>query len=76
MTEIDSDDLLTPGEAAEIIGITHHTVRTAIYEGRLPHVDIRGKKFVTKLAVEEYKARTQPDGEKPRGRPRKTPAAE
>ena len=59
-------------EAAEILGVSRQTLGEAIREDRLP-AHKRGKFwFVLEADVMAYKARTQPEGEKPRGRPRKT----
>ncbi len=57
-------------EAAEILGVTEATVRTAIHKGRLPFRTAYGHKVVSREALAEYIARTQPDGQPKRGRPR------
>ena len=67
--------ILTVQEAADLIGITPVTVRSAICTGRLPHVVIYGRKLVKQSDALEYKARTQPEGKPRTGRPRKIATA-
>ena len=41
-------------------------------EGRIPAVRVYGRVLVDPAAVEEYRARSQPEGKPRRGRPRKS----
>lgn len=66
----DEDDLLTVSEVAERLTVSAPTVYIAMREGRLPFVIKYGKRLITRVALAEYKARTRPTGEKPRGRPK------
>lgn len=66
----EEDELLTVPEVAKDLTVTAPTVYTAMREGRLPYVIKYGKRLITPAAVAEYKARTRPTGEKPRGRPK------
>lgn len=51
--------------------VTEGAIRAAMLEGRLAFSYVLGRKVMTRADVEAYRARTQPDGTKPRGRPRK-----
>ncbi len=64
-------DLLTIREAAASLGIAESTMRTATLEGRIPFVVVLNRKLLRKRDLDAYRARTQPTGEKLRGRPRK-----
>lgn len=70
---METEGLLTAGEAAQELGIGVGTVHNAFQEGRLPFVALFGRKLIRRAALEAYRKRTRPDGEKPRGRPRKAP---
>lgn len=72
---MEQETLLTVEEVASVLGVNRVSVYTAIREDRLPFIKRYGKKLVRLPDLEAYKARTQPDGVKLRGRPRKTEAA-
>lgn len=65
------EDLLTVKEAAAEIGISESSVWQAIREDRLPCSTKWGRKVISRTDALTYKTRTQQDGAKPRGRPRK-----
>ena len=65
------DDLLSVKQAAVELGGSPSSVYAAIAEGRLPTVTFIGKKAIRRVDLEEYRARTRPTGEKPKGRPKK-----
>lgn len=65
------DNLLTVPQVAGLLGVAQSAVRNAIYEGRLVAVEAYGKRLIRPEAVEAYRARTQADGVKKAGRPRK-----
>lgn len=68
---MDTQELITVQEAAEILGVHSQTVRNALNEGRLPFTRALARIAIKRDDLEEYRLRTRPDGEKPRGRPRK-----
>ncbi len=51
--------------------MTDGTVRIALSENRLPFAVVFGRKVIARADLEAYRQRTRPDGEKPKGRPRK-----
>ena len=65
--------MLTVQEAAAELGTVAQTIYNALNEGRLPFEVRYGRKLISQSAVEEYRQRTRPDGEKPTGRPKKKP---
>lgn len=67
---MDTDALLTVHEAAEKIGVSDSAIRNATLDGRLPFVVKFGRKLIERDALIEYQRRTQPDGQKSKGRPR------
>ena len=66
--------LLTARQAAQELGVHVGTVHKAFQENRLPFVALYGRKLISRAALDAYKQRTRPSGEKPRGRPRKQTA--
>lgn len=66
------EGLYTVMEAAEALGVSESAIRNATLQGRLPFVMKWGRKLISTEALEAYKARTQPDGVKLKGRPNKT----
>ena len=63
---------MTISQAATSLGVQPQTVRNAVNEERLPCVRVYGRVLIDPDELEVYRKRTQPDGEKPRGRPRKS----
>ena len=63
--------MLTVAQAAVELGVTQGAVRLAMYDNRLPFEEFYGRKLIKRPDLEEYKSRTQPDGSKRVGRPRK-----
>jgi len=61
------EEYLTVKETATLIGVSPSSIWQAIRENRLPCV----RKLVIREDVEAYRQRTQPDGVKSKGRPRK-----
>ncbi len=68
---METENLLTAREAAQELGIHTGTVHKAFQENRLPFVALYGRKLISRADLDDYKQRTRPDGEKPKGRPRK-----
>lgn len=62
--------LLTAREAAAELGVHVGTVHNAFQESRLPFVALYGRKLISRAALDAYKRRTRPEGQKPKGRPR------
>jgi excisionase family DNA binding protein len=65
-------DYLTIQEASGFLGISEGAVRIAILEKRLPFVTKYGRKLIKQSDVDAYKQRTQPEGVKRTGRPKKS----
>lgn len=65
------EELLTVREAAGALGVSESAVRNATLEGRLGFVVKYGRKLIARADVDEYRRRTQPEGKKPTGRPRR-----
>ena len=61
--------MLTVPEVAQELGLSQTTIRTAIYENRLPAIKMFGRPIISRSDMEDYRQRTRPDGEKPKGRP-------
>lgn len=64
-------EFVTVQEAAAELGVSDSAVRQAILDGRLLCTVQYGRKTINRTDLEAYRARTQPDGLKPKGRPRK-----
>lgn len=69
---MDTESLMTIREAAEKIGVSENAIRNATLDSRLPFIVKFGRKLITLEALDEYKIRTQPEGVKLRGRPRRS----
>ena len=65
------DEYLTVQDAAAALGISEVSVRSALNRSRLPFVEKYGRKLIARAALDAYRQRTQPDGVKRVGRPRK-----
>lgn len=65
------ETLLTVQQAAANLGVTDGAVRLALSQGRLSSVEKFGRKLIERADLDAYKRRTQPDGVKKVGRPRK-----
>lgn len=70
------EKLLTVSEAASLLGVTQAAIRNAIHGNRLVNTSLYGKRLVSPADLDAYKARTQPEGVKRVGRPRKVTDAE
>jgi excisionase family DNA binding protein len=70
ITHVETDDHFRIKEAAEYLGVTQAAIRVAIHEKRLPLVEDRGVKWIPKQAVYEYRERTNPAGNRGKGRPK------
>ena len=66
-----TDEYLTVQDAAADLGITEVSVRSALNRSRLPFVEKYGRKLIARADLDAYRQRTQPDGVKKVGRPRK-----
>ena len=64
-------EMLNVTQAASELEVSEAAIRRAILDNRLPFQWQEGRKVVTRADLDAYKQRTRPDGEKPRGRPRK-----
>lgn len=67
----DPEEMMTVAEAAVGLGLTQAAVRAALHRARLPFVRRYGRTLITRAALEAYRLRTQPEGVKRLGRPRK-----
>jgi len=65
------DDFLTVQQAASKLSVTDGAIRLALSQGRLPFVEKYGRKLIARPALDAYQQRTQPEGVKKVGRPRK-----
>lgn len=70
MQGMENETFLTVQEAATSLGVSESAIRNATLEGRLPFVRRYGRKLIDKADLAAYEARTRPDGEKPKGRPK------
>jgi hypothetical protein len=73
--DVDTETLLTVKDAALKIGVSESAIRNATLDGRLPYVLKFNRKLIEETALLVYQQRTQANGEKPKGRPRKIEAA-
>lgn len=64
-------DYFTVQEAAQELGITEVSARSALNRKRLPFVVMFGRNLITRPDLDAYKQRTQPEGVEKVGRPRK-----
>lgn len=60
---------ITVADAAELLGVSQAAVRQAIYDKRLVAGERFGVTILKRSDILDYKSKTQPTGEKPRGRP-------
>jgi excisionase family DNA binding protein len=67
MTTIDTEDLLTVAQAAEEKKVTRQAINHLIRQEKLPFVEIAGKRFISRKALQEF----EPDKG---GRPQKVKA--
>lgn len=63
--------MLTVQEAAKVLGVATNSVYVAIRDDRLPYEEIYGRKVISREELDKFIARTRPDGQKPKGRPKK-----
>jgi hypothetical protein len=68
---VENEDLLTVPQTAAELGVTRSAVHIALAEGRLPFVVKYQQKLVSRPDLDAYKQRTQPEGVKRVGRPKK-----
>lgn len=68
MTKIDTTELLSVAQAAQARGVSRQAINHLIRQGKLPAVEIAGKRFVRRADL----ARFEPDRG---GRPKETKAA-
>lgn len=66
-------DFITAKETARRLGVGLSAVTNAARQGRLPYVEVHGKRLFRVTEVEEYRIRSQPEGKKSVGRPRSKP---
>ena len=62
---------LTVQEVAAELGLAETTIRTSVAKGNLPFTMKFGRKLIDRADMDAYRQRTQPDGVKKVGRPRK-----
>lgn len=75
----DESSLLTPGQAADLKGVSRPTIYSAIAQGRLPHVRVLGRLALREADVlvwEPVRYAGRPGAPGRGGRPRGTPATE
>ena len=68
MTKVDTDELLTVAQAAQRRGVSRQAINHLIRQGKLETVEIAGKRFVCRAAVDKF----EPDKG---GRPKEMKAA-
>ncbi len=66
-----TESYVTVQEAASLLDVHQQVLRKAIWDGRLPSTTVFGRIVISLSDIEVYRARTRPDGVKPRGRPKK-----
>ena len=62
---------MTVPQVSRELGVTGGAIHIAITLGRLPCVVRYGRKLIARTELDAYRQRTQPDGVKKVGRPRK-----
>ena len=67
---METDELITINEAADILGVKPGSVYTAIRQDRLTCTILYGRKLLKREDVQNYMQATRPTGEKPKGRPK------
>ena len=67
---MNTNDYFTIDKCAEFLDISETAVRVAIAESRLPSTFEFNRRWISKADAADYKARTQPEGVKPKGRPK------
>ncbi len=70
------DEYLTVKEGAKLLGVSEFTIRDAIRDNRIKSEVILGKIAISRLNLDEYKAKTQPHGVPRVGRPSSPDRAE
>ncbi len=68
---INTSDFMPVAVAAQRLGIRRSALYAAIQRGHFHPVDVYGSSWVSADEIEAYRRYTQPNGEKPKGRPRK-----
>lgn len=68
---METQGYLTVQEVARELQVSDGAIRAAVSEGRLPSTVAFGRKLISRSDLDDYKQRTRPNGEKPKGRPRK-----
>jgi excisionase family DNA binding protein len=54
MVKIDPNELLTVAQAAAVRGVTRQAINYLIREGKLPSIEIAGRRFVKTADVESF----------------------
>lgn len=54
MVKIDPDELLTVAQAATVRGVTRQAINYLIRGGKLPSIEIAGRRFVKMADVESF----------------------
>lgn len=54
MVKVDPEDLLTVAQAAESRGVTRQAINHLIREGKLPVVEIAGRRFVKRSDLDAF----------------------
>lgn len=53
INKLENDALITPVTAAKLLGMTAQGVRRRLLHGKIPHVNIGGKLYLTGKALKE-----------------------
>jgi hypothetical protein len=67
---VETDDFVRISEAATSLGVSQAAIRVAIAENRLTVTMDHGIRWISKVDLEAYRARTQSADGKPKGRPK------
>lgn len=54
MTKVDTEDLLTVAQAAEEQSVSRQAINHLIRQGKLPVVEIAGKRFVSRKVLKTF----------------------
>jgi hypothetical protein len=70
INDVETDDYMSVKDAALSLCVSPGALRLAIHEERIPSELVFGRRVIKRSDVEEYRQRTQPDGQPVKHRPK------